>query len=94
MVLQIYSLQVFGLKVVEVELGKSKVKSYFLVNCLAEASEILDWYFNMYTCIVNLVSLFCRKANFPKMGLLFFILAHIMMSQNHLLLESKQKLFY
>ena len=78
------------------ELGKSKVKSYFLVNCLAEASEILDWYFNTYihTYRVNLMSIFCRKANFPKMGLLFFILAHIMMSQNHLLLESKQQMFY
>lgn len=53
MVLQIYSLQVFGLKVVEVELGKSKVKAYFLVNCLVEASETLDWYFNTYTCIVK-----------------------------------------
>ena len=35
-------LQVFGLKVVEVELGKSKIKAYFLVNCLPEASQFLD----------------------------------------------------
>lgn len=86
--LEIYSLKVFGLKVVEVELGKSKTKAYFLVNCLPEASEILDWYFN--TCIDVASHLTPRKANYPKMGLLFFILAHIMMNQNRLS-ESKQQ---
>ena len=44
----------------EVELGKSKTKAYFLVNHLPEASEILDWYINLlYTsdhlCIISLV---------------------------------------
>lgn len=66
------------------ELGKSKIKAYFLVNCLPEASEILDWYFDIpHHYMYNLIP-FCRKAHFPKMGLLFFILAHIMMNQNHL----------
>ena len=36
----------------EVELGKSKTKAYFLVNYLPEASEILDWYIIYeYICI-------------------------------------------
>ena len=73
------------------ELGKSKTKAYFLVNCLPEASEILDWYFNAPDHCFNITFTikFHRKANFPKMGLLFFILAHIMMNSNHLS-ESKQ----
>ena len=82
----------------EVELGKSKTKAYFLVNYLPEASEILDWYIiyeyiyiyiSDHLCRISL-DYFAGKLISPRMGLLFFILAHIMMNQNHLT-ESKCK---